>query len=373
MKRLLGVFALLLAILCPAWAQVDASSPEGMALGAITRETDAAKKQALLEEFVSKFPTSSQAAWAWEQLQDGYLQAKDYSKALEAGEKALATDPDNPIPAYENLKAAEGLNDVDATLKWAAETSRIARKVIASTKPDDADAKGRAEYDQQLDTYSDYAVFAAALKVTDPQKIIVITETLQQRSPKSEYVGKLTGRYLAALQQAGQKDKVGPAADKILQSDPNNQDALLAAANFNMEHQNLDKSLALAAKLVEVLQAAKKPEEISDTDWKKKKDGILAVAYWIQGLDYYTKKDYQQSDKVLRQALPLVQDNKQLLGSVTFHLGVSDYELAKAGNKALMKDALAFSEQSAALPGPLQAQAAENIKTIKKAMGSAKK
>src|SRR5208283_3708069 len=124
----------------------------------------------------------SQAGWAWGQLQDGYLQAKDYAKAIEAGEKALATDPDNPIPAYENLKAAEGLNDLDAILKWAAETSRIARKAIAATKPDDADAKARADYDQQRDTYSDYAVFAVALRVTDPKKIIAIVEALQQRS-----------------------------------------------------------------------------------------------------------------------------------------------------------------------------------------------
>jgi tetratricopeptide (TPR) repeat protein len=303
----------------------------------------------------------------------GTVQAKDYAKALEAGETALATDPDNPIPAYENLKAAEGLNDSDAILKWAAETSRLARKAITATKPDDADAKARADYDQQLDTYSDYAVFAFALKETDPKKIVASAEALEQRSPKSEYVGKLAGRYLTALQQAGQGDKVGPAADKILQNDPHNMDALLSAANFNMGQQNLDKSLALAGTLTNVLQAAKKPDGMSDADWKIKKDGMLAAAYWIQGLDYYTKKDYGQSDKVLRLALPLVQDNKQLLGSVTFHLGVSNYELAKARNKALMKDALAFSEQSAAIPGPLQAQAAENIKTIKKAMGPAKK
>jgi tetratricopeptide (TPR) repeat protein len=374
MKNLIAVFALVLACICPAWAQVDASSPEGQALGAISQEKDAAKKQALLEEFVKKFPSSSQSAWAWEQLQDDYLEAKDFDKALEAGEKALATDPDNPIPAYNNLKAAEGKGDVDLTLKWSAETSRIARKVVASAKPgDDADTKARADYAQQLDTYSDYALLAAALKTTDPKQIILLAETLQQRSPKSEYLGKLTGRYLAALQQAGQNDKVGAAAEKILQGDPNNPDALLAAANFNMEHQNLDKSLAQSTKLVEVLQASKKPDETTVADWQKKKDALLAVAYWIQGLDYYTKKDYQQADKVLRQALPLVQDNKQLLGSVTFHLGVSDYELAKAGNKALMKDALTYLQQSASLPGPLQAQAEEDVKTVKRAMGPAKK
>jgi tetratricopeptide (TPR) repeat protein len=373
MKNLIAVFALVLACICPAWAQVDASSPEGQALGAISQEKDAAKKQALLEEFVKKFPSSSQSAWAWEQLQDDYLEAKDFDKALEAGEKALATDPDNPIPAYNNLKAAEGKGDVDLTLKWSAETSRIARKVVASAKPgDDADTKARADYAQQLDTYSDYALLAAALKTTDPKQIILLAETLQQRSPKSEYLGKLTGRYLAALQQAGQNDKVGAAAEKILQGDPNNPDALLAAANFNMEHQNLDKSLAQSTKLVEVLQASKKPDETTVADWQKK-NALLAVAYWIQGLDYYTKKDYQQADKVLRQALPLVQDNKQLLGSVTFHLGVSDYELAKAGNKALMKDALTYLQQSASLPGPLQAQAEEDVKTVKRAMGPAKK
>ncbi len=261
MKYLIAVLALAIVCSCSAWAQVDASSPEGQALGAISQEKDAAKKQALLEEFVKKFPNSSQSAWAWEQLQDDYLQAKDFDKTLEAGDKALAADADNPIPAYNNLKAAEGKGDVDLIMKWSAETSRIARKVVASAKPgDDADAKARADYAQQLDTYSDYALLAAALKTTDAKQIILLAEALRQRSPKCEYLGKLTGRYLTALQQAGQNDKVGAAAEKILAGDPNNPNALLAAANFNMEHQNLDKSLTQSTKLVDVLQASKKPD-----------------------------------------------------------------------------------------------------------------
>ena len=72
------------------------------------------------------------------------------------GEKALAANADNPVLAYNNLKASEGKNDPDGVIKWSAETSRLARKTIDSAGTSGgADAKGRAEYAQQLDSYSE--------------------------------------------------------------------------------------------------------------------------------------------------------------------------------------------------------------------------
>src|SRR5690348_10128931 len=96
---------------------VDAGSPEGQMLGAISNETDPGHKQAMMEEFVKTYPTSSQAGWAWEQLQSAYLQAQQYDRSIEAGEKALAANADNPVLAYNNLKAAEGKNDPDGVMK----------------------------------------------------------------------------------------------------------------------------------------------------------------------------------------------------------------------------------------------------------------
>ena len=345
---------------------VDAGSPEGRMLGAITKETDPARKQALIEEFVKTYPTSTQSGWAWEQLQVAYLQAQQYDRVIEAGQKALDSNAENPVLAYNSLKAAEAKNDPDGVVKWAGETSRLARKTVESAgKSSDADAKGRADYARQLDTYSEYAIYALALKTTDPQKVIALSESLAQRSPQSPYMGKLTGPYLNALRQAGRGDQAGPVAEKLLQNDPANVDALFAAADYNMQHQNLDKSFEYSTKLVDVIQTQAKPEGMSDEDWLKRKNTMLGVGLWMQGVGYNSKHQYQQANKVLRQALPLVQDNKQLLGLSLFSLGLADHQLGKAGNKAMMQDALKFFQQSAALTSPVQAQAQANVKAMR--------
>ena len=349
---------------------VDAGSPEGQMLGAISKEADLAHKQAMMEEFVKTYPTSSQAGWAWEQLQSAYLQAQQYDRAVEAGEKALAANADNPVLAYNNLKASEGKNDPDGVIKWSGETSRLARKTIDSAgKSGGADAKGRAEYAQQLDSYSEYSIYALALKTTDPQKVIALSQSLEQRNPKSPYMGKLAGIYLNALRQAGQNDQVGPVSEKLLETDPNSPDALFAAADYNMQHQNMDKCLEYSSKLVQVMQQTPKPDGVSDADWQKRKNTMLGAGLWMQGLGYNSRRDFKQANTTLRQSLPLLQDNKQLLGLSLFALGLADHSLGKAGNRAMMQDALKYFQQSAALTSPVQAQAQANVKAMRGVAG----
>ena len=374
MKSLWSAVVLSITLACSIYAGqgVDAGSPEGQMLGAISKETDPAHKQAMMEEFVKTYPTSTQAGWAWEQLQAAYLQGQQYDRALEAGEKALAVNADDPVVAYNNLKAAEGKGDPDGVIKWSAETSQLARKTIDSAgKSGAADAKGRADYAQQLDSYSEYSIYALALKTTDPQKVIALSQSLQQRNPKSQYMGKLSGIYLNAMRQAGQNDQIGPVAEKLLEADPNSADALFAAADYSMQHQNMDKCLEHSTKLVQVMQQASKPEGVSDADWQKRKNTMLGAGLWMQGLAYNSKRQYQQANTSLRQSLPLLQENKQLLGLSLFALGLADHSLGKAGNRAMMQDALKYFQQSAALTSPVQAQAQANVKAMRGVPGAA--
>jgi tetratricopeptide (TPR) repeat protein len=374
MKSLWLAVVLSITLACSIYAGqgVDAGSPEGQMLGAISKETDPAHKQAMMEEFVKTYPTSTQAGWAWEQLQAAYLQGQQYDRALEAGEKALAVNADDPVVAYNNLKAAEGKGDPDGVIKWSAETSQLARKTIDSAgKSGAADAKGRADYAQQLDSYSEYSIYALALKTTDPQKVIALSQSLQQRNPKSQYMGKLSGIYLNAMRQAGQNDQIGPVAEKLLEADPNSADALFAAADYSMQHQNMDKCLEYSTKLVQVMQQASKPEGVSDADWQKRKNTMLGAGLWMQGLAYNSKRQYQQANTSLRQSLPLLQENKQLLGLSLFALGLADHSLGKAGNRAMMQDALKYFQQSAALTSPVQAQAQANVKAMRGVPGAA--
>jgi len=351
---------------------IDPNTPDGKMVESIQKESDPAKKQGLLQDFIKEFPASAQTGWAWGQLQAAYLQAQQYDKVLEAGEKSLAADPDNTEVAYNNLKAAEAKNDADGVMKWSAATSKAARKDIAGFR-DGYDDKARLDYAKQVDTYTEYSVYAMAAKTADPAKIVSLVESLEQRAPQSPYLDRAYGRYLNALQQTGQKEQAGAAAEKELQRDPNNEDVLAFAASYNLQKNDPQQTLAYSTKLAELMQSKPKPDDIAEADWTKKKEGMLGLAYWMQGVTYNGQHQYAKADKSLRSALPLVKENAQLLPIVLFHLGVADFELGKASkSKAIMRDALKYSEESAALKSPMQAEAANNAKAIGRTLGPRK-
>lgn len=53
-----------------------------------------------------------------------------------------------------------------------------------------------------------------------------------------------------------------------------------------------------------------------------------------------------------------------------FQFGVADFELGKASkSRAMMQDALKFSQQAAALKSPIQEQAQNNVKAISRVAG----
>jgi tetratricopeptide (TPR) repeat protein len=369
MKSVVLTTALLMALSYQIRAQAfDPSTPDGAALAAIQKESDPAKKQELLQDFVQKYADSKNAGWAWAQLQAGYLQAQQYDKALEAGQKSLALDPDEVDVAYNNLKASEGKNDPDGVIKWSAETSRLARKQIASPKP--GQGKDQIDYAKQVDTYTEYSIFAMSLKTTDPAKIVALVDSLEQRNPDSAYLSKAYGRYLAALQQQGQADKAGAAAEKEAQRDPKNEDVLAFLADYDRQKKDFDKSLTYSTKLVELMQSKAKPEEISDADWQKKKLRLTAFGLWIEGVSYNGKNQFADADKALRQGLPLIKGEDQSQGRVLFQLGFADFQLGKATkNRAMMQDALKFSQASAAMKSPDQQNAQNNAKAISAALG----
>lgn len=369
MKSVVLSAALLMALYIGARAQAfDPSTPDGAAVATIQKESDPAKKQEVLKDFVQKYPDSKNAGRAWAQLQAGYLQSQEYDKALEAGQKSLAVDPDEVEVAYNNLKAAEGKNDADGVIKWSAETSRLARKQIASPKP--GQGQEQVDWAKQVDTYSQYSIFATSLKTNDAGKIVALVESLEQRAPDSPYLSKSYGRYLNALRQSGQDDKAGAAAEKEAQRDPSNEDVLAFAADYNMRKKNFDKSLAYSTKLVQLMQSKAKPEEFSDADWQKKKSTLTALGYWTEGVSYNAKNQFSDADKALRQALPLVKDDNLLQPVVLFQLGVADFQLGKSTkNRAMMQDALKYSQQSAAMKSPVQTDAQNNVKAISAALG----
>ncbi len=343
---------------------INAETPEGQVLQQIGQEADDAKKIALMEQFIAQFPKHEGALWVYSQMIPASTKTGQFDKAFSACDKLLALDPKDARSAHDCLKAAEVKKDPDAVNAWAARVSDVARAVAATPKPQDEDEveswKSDVDYAKQLDTYTEYSLYATALQAQDPAKRIMLVETLEQRNPQSQYLPQSQGQYFIALRQAGQVDKAAAVAEKVLAKDPDNEDMLLFIADYHLQKKSdPDKVLGYSEKLAEVMNTKQKPEGVSDQDWSKKKTLSLGLAYWMAGVTYSGQNKFSDADKALRQALPFIEENDQLLAGAYFHLGLANYKMEK------ILDAIKFNEACAKIKSPFQAQAQRNLKVIR--------
>jgi TolA-binding protein len=317
----------------------------------------------MLEDFVQKFGKHDAAGWVLEQLQAGYLKANQSQKTIDAGEKLLALDPEHVFAAQQNLKAAEALKDAALVRKWSGLTSDAARKVVASPQPKEegeVDAwKRDVDYARQVDTYTEYALYAQALQQPDPKIKIEMFETLEQRNPKSEYLARGMQQRFLAYRQAGDNARALAFAESVLATSQDSEDMLLLVAdNYLNSKKDPAKVQAYAGRVVELMNAKPKPEGVTDADWNARKNQILALAHFLSGKQHYIQNNFGPADKSLRAALPLIA-NDQLKAEALFYLGVSNFKMEK------VQDAAEFNRQCAAIKSPFQATANKNLAAIK--------
>jgi len=374
----LGIALLVLASNLPGQRHkltINAETPEGQQLQAIGQESDAAKKTALMEEFAQKYPKHEGAGWVLEQLVTSYVKANQYDNVLSTGGKLLAMDPDDVATAHNCLKAAEGKKDPALIQQWAANTSKLARKAVAAPKPSDEDEvehwKNSVDYAKQVDTYTEYSLYATALAAPDPSQKIALYESLIAQNPQSQYIGQLTGVYFLALRQTNANDKALAFAEKTLEKDQSNEDMLLVVIDnhFNKKT-NPDQVVAYGNKLAELMSSKPKPEGVSDADWEKRKNLMTGLGYWYSGVTLGNQSKFPETDATLRKALPLVQDNDQLKAQALFYLGLANYKMGEPKkDKKYLAEALKFNQQCAAIKSPLAGQAAKNAAVIKQQLG----
>ncbi len=374
--KLCVVIGTLLSLLVPAAAQrhkltINAETPEGQMLQAIGQEQDDAKKLTMLEGFAGKYPKHEAMAWVYAQMQPVYVKTGQFDKAIDAGEKSLALEPGDIEVALAALKASETKKDPDLILKWSETTSAIARKTTQGQKPadeEDEQWKRQVDYAQQVDTYTEYALYAASLTCTDPAKTIALVEALEKRNAQSQYLAQAYGPYSRALIQTKNPEKAAAVAEKALAKNPNDEDMMLAVADYNLnKQQNPDKVLSYAQKAAEVIEAKQKPAGVDDAAWAQAKKTKLGLAHWYAGMAQVSTNKYGAGDAALRKALPLTDGNEQLKAAVLFNLGLANFRIGEASKAESNRivDALKFYQQCAAIKGPYQATAQKNVTAIK--------
>lgn len=245
---------------------------------------------------------------------------------------AFADDLEDAVSA---LKQAESSKD-PAKVKQLAATVHATAQKMETPPADNSDKEGfeaRAAYAKEQDTYSEYALFALATQTRgQPAVALDLISTLEKQNPKSKYLDE-------------------PESLEI------------QTENALSRKQN-DRALGYANRLIAA--GNRKPEAGAGADWETRKNAALAQGYWTAGVIQADKGMLKDADRNLRAALPLIKGNNGMAGPALFYLGIVNFKIGQATlNKAKMLEAIKFSQDAAAIPGPQQEQASKNAYNIK--------
>jgi hypothetical protein len=264
---------------------------------------------------------------------------------------------------YAQLNDAYAKKDADAVKKLAVETAKLAKTEAAAPQPTDAsqvaDWKQRVEFAKDVQTRAEYDLATTA--ITNPDRVQDLVDTLMEMNPKSQYLSLCAAPYLESFQG----DKQLAAAQKILTANPADEDALDVLAS-GYQSSAPDRAGGYATRLIAAMKAKAKPEGLSEADWEKKKSAMLGDGYFIAGTSACAKSSWVDCDRELKAATPYVGKDQRRLGIADFYLGLANYQIGKlTGDRTKIQDGEKYSEQSAAIPGPMQAQAAKNMTAMK--------
>lgn len=349
--------------------EINAQTPEGALLTLASQADDEAKKTALLEEFLQKYPKHDGIPFAGTQLQTIYLKNGSLDKVIQAAGTILAVDPALPLAAYNALQACEQKKDYPGIKTWALKTVEAAKSDLASPKPTSdsqtEDWEKDQDYSKQVILRCEYSLFHAAVETQDPQAKADLGEALVGVNPDSQYAAQTMPHYLYGLMQTGQAAKATEVAEKIVAKDPTNDDMMLLIAENSLSAKNFDKAGDFATKAIDTLKAKTAPPGGDAAAWQKSHDAKLGRAYFYAGDAASENKKYAEADKNLRLALPLVQGDNPLLAPTYFYLGFVNHEMSKAqklpASRPLLVDAKKFTTACAAIAGPYQETCKKNL------------
>lgn len=281
--------------------------------------------------------------------------------ALAGGLMANQLDDD-----YASLKTAQSKKDADAVKKLAVDTVKLAKAEAATPQPADASAvadwKQRMEFAKEVQRFAEYSLATTAN--ADTARAQDLVDTLLEMNPKSEYLTICASTYLQSLaSQAPEKEIAG--AQKILTANPASEDALDALAR-GYQSSSPEKASGYATRLIAAMKGKAKPEGVTEADWERKKSALLGDGYFIGGMSACSKSGWVDCDRDLKAAMPYIKQDQRSLGIADFYLGLANYQIGRlTGDRTKIQEGQRYSEQSAAIPGPMQGRAATNVQAIK--------
>jgi tetratricopeptide (TPR) repeat protein len=371
--RFLTGLLLLLAIFAPAsTAQlgksilIPAGSEEDHQLTAINATEDPAAKLKLLEDFSKAHADDEFQVVADEQLVNYYLNAKQYDKVFEYGDKLWTVDPDNYANGVNMVRAGNEKGDVDRVFDYGEKATAILQRYKAAPAPEGTTAddwaqqkKAKLEQLKENQDYLEQSMLSAGYQPKDAVKKADLLVRFAKDFPDSPNAEQALSVAAVTYQQAQGPQKMLDLANGVLAKDPNNLGMLLLLADYYSEKgTQLDKAEEYAKKVAALCDAAKKPDSVSDEDWKKQNGLKKGLALSALGQVNLQKKDNLGAVKNLTSATPLVKSDAVSYARNQYRLGFAYLNLKRNAEARQ-----AFTD-AASVDTPYKGPAEEKLKEI---------
>jgi tetratricopeptide (TPR) repeat protein len=133
-----------------------------------------------------------------------------------------------------------------------------------------------------------------------------------------------------SYQQAQNRAKMQEVANGVLAKDPNNIGMLLLLADdYSEKGDQLDKSENYAKKAAALTDTAKKPDNLTDDQWKQQLEVQKGLAFSVLGQVNLQKKLNAQAVTNLAKAAPLLKSNPVTYARNQYRLGFAYLNLKK--------------------------------------------
>ena len=322
-------------------------------------------KLALIDQFAQAHPEDDYQIIANEQYVSYYLNAKQYAKTFEYGDKLFALDPDNYANTINMIRAANEKGDTDKLFVYGEKANAILKRYKDSqpTAGQDLETwqRGKSEKLASLKDDQDYvrqSLYSAAYTVADPMKKAGYFERFGKMYPGTPEGAQAFTMAAAAYQQAQNRTKMREVANNALTLDPDNIGVLLLLADdFSEKGDQLDKAEAYAKKAASLTDTAKKPEGVTDDQWKQQTSMQKGLALSTLGQVSIEKKLNTQAVDNLTKAAPLLKSSPVTYARNQYRLGFAYLNLKKnAEAKQAFTDAASVDSP---YKGPSQQKLAE--------------
>jgi len=379
-KSFARIFSLLIILLAAAGGpcalaqrhelNVDVDSDAGNFLAIAMDVDDVAKRIALYEQFTKEHPKNDAIPWILEQLQTLYIETKQPDKAIDAGDRLLAADPEDVEAAMINVKLAEEKKDAALTAKWKERVAHVsARVLVTSTETQrggrtDEVFTERFEIAAQLQGAQDAALYNRAVAEPDPHKRLAILDDLMKKNPAPELGRQIEMFYYVCYRDTNNPAKALATAEKIITYDQTREDILyFVASTYFRQKREHQRVLVYCAKLLALMATKARPSHITEANWVNQKNVILQQANFMSAVVQMNREHFPEADRFFRAALPYARGNNQLTSNILSSLGWCNYQMK------VPLEAIRFYQECASMPSPYQEQAAKSILAIKSEFG----